>query len=744
MAKGKITLQAAILAGVAGFAISGTGSSAWAQDRVSPAADQRDAGQIDDIIVTANKREQSLRDIAASVSALSEAQLAKQGIDNFERLSLTVPGLTTNTFTKNRATFDIRGVSTYIFGANTQDPVAIYINDAPVTDTYGAAVVPDLRLFDVSRVEVLRGPQGTLYGSGALAGVVRIVTNKPQMNEYGVAGRVDIGVTKGGALRQRYDAMVNIPLATDTLALRAVAYYRDEEGYVRNLNLGTKNNAKDWGVRAALLWTPEPDTNVKLESFYQQSKPEDSDGWDPKYGRYVKSSYLAEPRPAKFANVNLVIDHRFSGLFTLSSSSTYMRTDTAYYADGGLIPGLGEFVIRFTPWVSKVFTQEVRAVSDSSGPLSWVAGATYVNRDVNILFDSELVGINAVFGGALGSDTYSISNGLNKISDLGAYFDATYALTDAFKVFGGIRPFKTKMTFGSLNGKTLNFVTGTYDVRNFTNKSSDSGVTWRVGTSYQASPDALVYGSVSTGYRAGQTNPNIGASAINPNDVVIKSGYGSDRTLNYEIGSRVSLADHRLEFSAALYYIDWKDIQLNFRRLSDFAAYIDNSGNAVSKGLEIEATARPSRALQLGGSLTLQDSKIKSIDAASSLRTGVTKGDRLPGSIKNKYSAYVQYNIELAPSFDSFARVSASHVGGSPNFFAKNPGGVANPNFARNESYENVDLLFGVNHAAWSLELYAENLTNNHSYILNAGPVTPNPIVSLRPRTIGARLTFRP
>jgi len=202
-----------------------------------------------DIVVTANRRAESVQRVPSAVTAISGDELEARGADSFEGFARSVPGLTLNQTTKNRATFSIRGIATNTNGlANTQDPVAVYINDTPVTDTYAAAAQPDLRLFDVERIEVLRGPQGTLFGSGSLGGTVRIITKKPDATKFEAAGRVDLGVSEGGGLRQRYDAMVNVPIAEDRLGLRVVGYYRDEEGWVRNTMLGTRNDTIDWAA----------------------------------------------------------------------------------------------------------------------------------------------------------------------------------------------------------------------------------------------------------------------------------------------------------------------------------------------------------------------------------------------------------------------------------------------------------------------------------------------------------------
>ncbi|MGV3480369.1 MAG: TonB-dependent receptor, partial [Sphingobium sp.] len=295
-----------------------------AQAQAQPQAEQA-AAEGNEIVVTANRREETVQDVPSAVTAISEKEIQARGMDSFEGFARSVPGLTMNQGVKNRASFNIRGVATSLTGGNTQDPVAVYINETPVSDTFGAIVQPDLRLFDVERIEVLRGPQGTLFGSGSLGGTVRIITNKPDATAFEAAGRIDLGVTKGGAFRQRYDAMVNVPLVTDTLALRVVGYYRDEEGWVRNVRLGTRNDTVDWGGRIALRWTPSDALTVKAEVIHQDSDPEDADAWNPALGKFKRSSAIPEPRRNNLTNYNLALDYSFEDFATLTASTTYQQ-----------------------------------------------------------------------------------------------------------------------------------------------------------------------------------------------------------------------------------------------------------------------------------------------------------------------------------------------------------------------------------------------------------------------------------
>lgn len=709
------------------------------------AQDARPADGAEEIVVTANRREQSLQDVSGSVSALGNAQLERRGIDNFENLTASVPGLTLNQAQKNRGVFNIRGIATNVNGGNAQDPVSVYINEAPVTDTFGAAVQPDLRLFDVDRVEVLRGPQGTLFGSGSLGGTIRILTRKPDAGRFEAAARVDLGTTRGGGMRQRYDTMLNVPIVADKLAIRAVGYYRDEEGWVRNTTLGTRNDSQDWGGRVALLWTPDADTSVRAEVIHQDSDPQDGDGWNPALGKFTSGSSVPEGRPANFTTYNLTLEHGIEGVANLISSTSYQKSRTGVFQDLGDALGVGISVIAGSaPWDSEFFTQEVRAVSNTSSPFQWVAGLFYIDRKSRVDFTILTPGISALLGVPVADDAFFVSDLMSSSKELAVYGDASYDLTDKLKISAGVRGFKTRVRYSEPDRRVFNFVTGSFDSSSFINKGRDSSLTWRAALSYKPDDDMLLYASVSKGFRIGQVNPNRGASAIDPSDVVIPEAYKPDFTLNYEVGIKSTMLDGKLTANLAAFYIDWSDIQVDAVRVSDFRSFIANAGKAHSMGLELDINVKPVAGLDLGLAATVQESKIDEIDALASFQSGVVKGDRLPGAIRFKISGSAQYGWDISPGWQAYLRVDAQHVGSSPNRFSNIAGaGIPSPFLAMNEAYENMNLSLGLLKGGWEFVAYVENLTDDGSFIINQGGFIPNSVNTLRPRTIGGRISFK-
>lgn len=732
------TVRILLLGGVGLTAIAGS-----AQAQVSPASPKESSSpDANEIIVTANRRAEAVQDVPAAVTAISQREIEARGIDSFEGFARSVPGLTMNQTTKNRAAFNIRGIATNVTGGNTQDPVSVYVNDMPVTDTFGAIVQPDLRLFDVQRIEVLRGPQGTLFGSGSLGGTIRIITNKPDASKFEAAGRVDLGATEhGGGMRQRYDAMINVPLIEDRLALRVVGYYRNEDGWVKNITLGTRNDTIDWGGRASLLWTPTDSLSVKAEVFHQKSDPDDGDGWNPTLGKFRKASSIAEGRPLNLTNYNLDMDYNIDGFATLTSSTSYQKTHTAYQVDLGPLLGAGtpSFIINTNSWDTRFFVQEVRMVSNTKSRLQWVLGGFYINRKLSVPnYLISAPGLNAMFGGLIGSDLYFQTDITTKSTELAGYADGTYEVIDGLKVRGGIRVFHTTAGYTEKNRVTLNFGTFAYDPPlSFANGGKGTNTTWRAGLSYEPTRDLLFYANVSKGFRVGQVNANFGPSAVNPNDYVIPEGYKPDSTINYEIGAKTSFLGGDVTLNLTGFYIDWKDIQIDGTRISDFRSFIANAGSASVKGVEAEITARPARGFNLYTTITVQDGKIDSVP--TNIIVPAAKGDRLPGLARWKLSGGFEYRWDIGADKQAYVRLDGQFTDQSPNAFAN---GGLNPLYAIDSEYSTVDASIGVDTAWGNVAVYGENLTDNDAFILK-NLTSPNAYTTLRPRTFGIRVTYR-
>jgi iron complex outermembrane recepter protein len=727
--------------------------------RTGPAT--QSAAPLEEIMVTAEKREQRLMDVPLSITALTNADLERQGIDNMEDFARQIVGTTYVTQSANNGKFTIRGINTSPFRGSQQAPVAIYYDDLPIQLVTNSNVRPDMRLYDVERVEILRGPQGTGFGSGALAGAVRVITKKADLESFSAQTGVDFGSTPSrDSFRQRYNAMVNVPIVKDELALRLVGYYRDDEGYVDNVGYWDSNGALDknvdstvdYGGRASLRWVPNDMFTGTLTYLYQKSDPDDAPVTNPEYGKYVKYSYYPTPRQAEMSIINATLEWQFERS-TLTSSSTYSDTtgtEWASYEDQtGSIPS-GKYRPNFTDFVS----EEARLVSNGGSRFDWIAGVFLLDTDTKTT-DMDFVdqgyvdslNITGITDGDLGTRV-SYAN----IKESAAFGELSWHLSDTVTVTGGLRYTQYEQSVGSDGGDTAltalrNAVAAggntevIFTVRGpaVDYKLSDSKWTSKWNISYRPDDDHTYYALASQGYRMGHGNANAGdVSDVDPTDLVIPGASTSDTLWNYELGAKTRWLDGKLQTNLALYYITWDDMQVQVRRLSDLANAFLNVGKSVSKGIELELQARPTDALDLGFNLTLQNAEVVSLTEEEAAQTGAYEGHPLP-SPKTQVSGFAQYTASLANGHELYFRADAQHLEGFWNGFKYQPGkpGVLDPRIAMSDAYENVNASVGWLTDNWRLSAYVENLTDNDDIVGQRDTASHNQVIRLRPRTYG-------
>lgn len=729
-------------------------------------ASARSASTLEEIIVTAQKREERLMDVPLSITALTNADLERQGIDNMEDFARQVPGTIYVSQSANNGKFTIRGINTSPFRGSQQAPVAIYYDDLPIQLVTNSNVRPDLRLYDVERVEVLRGPQGTAFGSGALAGAVRIITNKADLSAFDASTGVDFGSTPSrSSLRQRYNAMVNAPLVQDKLALRLVGYYRNDEGYVDNVgywdsNGGTDKNVDstvDYGGRASLRWVPNDLFSATLTYLYQNSNPDDAPVTNPDYGEYTKYSYYPTPREAEVSIINANLEWQFAraALTSSTTSSDTTGTEWASYEDQrGSVPS-GKYRPNFTDFVS----EELKLVSTTDSRVDWVVGIFLLDADtktVDMDFADQgfidSLNITGVVDGDLGT-RINYAN----VKESAGFGELNFHLTDKITLTGGLRYTKYNQSVGSDGGETaLNslrdaVIAGGNTAVVFSPqgpavdyKLSDSQWTSKWSISFQPDDDHTYYALASQGYRMGHGNANAGSvSQIDPDDLVIPGATTSDSLWNYEIGAKTRWLEGRLQANAALYYISWDDMQVQVRRLSDLASAFINIGKSESKGIELELQARPTDALDLGLNLTLQNAEVVSLTAEEAAQTGAYEGHPLP-SPKSQIAVFAQYTASLSNGHEMYFRTDAQHLDGFWNGFKYQPGhpGDLDPRVNKSDAYENVNASMGWITDNWRLSLYVENLTDNDDIVGRRDTASHNQVIRLRPRTFGIRIMY--
>lgn len=746
---------------------------AWAQDipvaddQVEPAAD---AGG--DIIVTATRRAERLQDVPLSITAFTQAELTEKGIVGYEGLARETPGIVLNKPTANFNNFTARGIATNGYNANLQSSVAIYIDELPVS-TIGNTTVVDPNLFDIERVEFLRGPQGTLFGSGSLSGAMRILTKSPDLNRFDTAALVDIGLTGSDSLRQRYNLMVNVPLVGDKLALRVVGFYRDEEGYLDNVGTGVRNSNTliDYGGRAILLFSPNDRLSIRLLGSYENSNPKDSSLTSPSLGRNKRVSDQPDRFTGKQTILNATIDYEFD-FARLTSSSTYSDFDQRFYVDlagtfpAGSFPGAPIAFGLDADAFDKVFVQETRLASSLGGPFEFVVGGFYLNRrrDVDFLYRSNpqflaqrgLTGLPDQYFQK--QFTYSISE------EIAGFGELTYRFSNRFWLTGGLRYGRVSAqafteaggylaTSNGLNyytyalfGIPTNFNTFTPYAAAAGVKATGSKPSWKASATFKPSDALTTYATFSTGFRAPIVNAFAGRPSLtNPNDIIIPDGASSDDLKSYEIGAKARFLDGRVSVNFAAYLIDWSNIQAQANRVSDSVQFATNIGAARSKGFEVEMGVSPGSGFFIGLNAAYNDSKITRLSASEAAISGAVLGHRLSAP-RLQGALSVTNNFDLGSSGTTGTiSASAQYVGSYNSSFPNTPG---NPNlrlstFGETDDYVNVNVSFGIKRGDLGAQLYVENLFDDHSITyIHPEAFLVSRFGTMRPRTVGLRLSY--
>lgn len=765
-------MRARLLASACAVALFNVPAVAQAQDAGSVGQGaETPSEQEQDIVVTATRREERIQDVPISVTAFQQEELTEKGIVGFEGIARETPGVVLNRPTQNFNNFTARGIATNGYNANLQSSVAVYIDELPIS-TIGNTTVVDPNLFDVERVEFLRGPQGTLFGSGSLSGAMRILTKSPDLDEFDASALVDLGLTGSDSFRQRYNLMVNVPVVTDKLAVRAVGFYRNEEGYLDNVGTGVHNSNTliDWGGRAIVLWKPTDRLSIRLLGSYEDSDPKDSSLTSPSLGREKRTSDQPDRFTGKQTILNATIEYEFD-FAKLTSSSTYSDFDQRFWVDlagtfpPGSFPGAPIAFGLDANAYDKVFVQESRLASTLDGPLQFVVGGFYLHRrrDVDYLYRSSLAFLQA--RGLTGlPDQYYQKQYTHQISEeLAGFGELTYRFSDKFWLTGGMRYGRVSAqgfteaggylatAFGfnyfdyALSGIPVNFDTFTPYAEVEGVKATGSKPSWKASASFKPSEQLTTYATFSTGFRAPIVNAFAGRpSLVDPTDIIIPYGASSDDLKSYEIGAKARFLNGLVSINAAAYLIDWSNIQAQANRVSDSVQFATNIGAARSKGFEVEMGVVPARDVFIGLNAAYNDSKITELSPTEAAISGAVLGHRLSAP-RLQGAIYLSYGFDLGNDAKANFAVNAQYVGSYNSSFPNTPGRPDVPlsTFGETDEYVNTNLSFGVKRRDWSAQLYVENVFDDHSVVyIHPEAFLVSRFGTLRPRTVGIRLGY--
>ena len=704
----------------------------------------KDQDQLAEVIVTAQKRSESLLKVAAPVTALQSADLARQGDVRLADYAATVPGLNLISSQPGQTVVIMRGITTG-FGAAIAATTATYIDDSPygsaTANALGSFTTIDLDPATLERVEVLRGPQGTLYGASAMGGLIKYVTTPPSLTEYGGRVELDGSSVDGGGQGYGVRAMWTGPLVMDKLGVTISAFDRRDPGYIDDphRNMKNVNSSRVDGGRLAVLWQPTDQFSAQLSVLVQDSATRGTSDVDlnsnltPIYGKYQQVRYGDENWDLDSTHYSLRANYDF-GWAALTSITSY-QTQTAKWTI--------DFSNRFGPLLSGIigvpnlgvfdnvslddhkFTQEIRLASPDSDKFEWLGGLFFTHErsvqpeEFQNPF-STLTGLTVPVAGGIFTDPNHDS-----YKEYAGYADLTYHLTSKFKILAGLRftsdsesnvtPFS-----GLLNGPPAVAIANT----------SSQTVTYLVSPSYSFDDRNMIYGRVASGFRpggpTGLTTTSVYAGA--------PATYGPDTLTNYEVGYKAGFPQQRMTIDVSGFDIEWKKIQV----LSEIGGFLitGNGANARSAGAELAWTWKPIAGLS-GSANAAYTHAYLTTDAPG---IGGKSGDNLPDVPKFSANLAVDYDFPVTTLVNGFVGGNFQYQGAR---FADFVSGVP-ATFVRTAmpAYNTVNLRAGLSHGGLTFVTYIKNVGNSYglsrisSEVLD-GFSPPLAAAVIQPRTVG-------
>ncbi len=676
----RLALQTATLALCAGIALPAQAQTQTGQSATSPASNN-------DIVVTALRRDTTIQTTPMAITALTGETLTDAGVTNITDYAKFVPGLNITDSGPGQRRVSLRGVR-----ASGEATVGVYYDDVPITGSVGvssdaAGRTADLTLFDVDRIEVLRGPQGTLYGASSMGGAIRVIYNKPTMDYEGkVEGQAQ--TTKGGGFGYFVNAMVNVPLVQDVLAARAILYRRDFDGYIDNTYLN-KKNVNDYaatGGRLMLRFTPTSNFTLDLSGMYEKTDAVSST-WNPEVGTYKSAAQVILPYTdtSQLYSANAVWDlgpvaitsitgyqHRKSAYAAddsyyiasyrnASDCASYVNSDGSACSSGQLsdyydyIDSLGPAAIYY-PGSTKDFTQELRVSSQGDSALEWTVGGFYQHRNNTVTSEDALA--DADTGQIIFPNELIYRRHIyDKLRQFAVFGEGTWHPIDTVSLTAGIRYFDYKKTVSGYTDIAWELIGASASSLTSVDSSED-GSLLKFNASWQPNADMMFYATASQGFRPGGANQVIGLSEE-------LTAYKSDSLWNYEVGSKLTLFDRLLTLNLAAYQIDWDNIQVRGRTTNGAFSFMSNAGAARMRGLEAEAFLQPLQGLTINLSGNYVDAKLTKDQVSDVVVAAGRAGDRIPYVPHVSGAASAEYRKPVSDSLDFFVRADVNYVGSS-------------------------------------------------------------------------------
>lgn len=737
---------------------------------------------LEEVIVTATKRSESMQEVGMSITALGDVELERMGANTLLDFAVRVPNLAMAYEADGR--FDssspsIRGV----FGVNT---TGFYFDDTQVN----ASILP--RVMDVERIEVLRGPQGSLYGARSMGGTIRFITKKPSLSESESKIHITGSSVKSGDENYSFDASFSVPVVEDKFALRLTAYYGSNSGIFDREFIPNWIEAGSGAVRQSPGPAFATNENVDDEEFWGGQivgniQISDSLAFVPKV-MYQKIE--ADGLPFADITPDNVVEQRFfdsdepgtdewyiaSGTFNWETSRGDLVSTTSYYdrktdeheEEAGFLHWLFNNVIGIPidPIESTLstvekydsFAHETRFTSSNDGPFQYTVGVFYQDQEFNHHYPRAVqtglaaaidaftefpgLGQNCEFGFCLTDDDLIFTTRtITKTEELAAFGELTYSFNDVWSITAGGRFYDTDISAVSSSD---GFANG--GPSGFEDEQSESDFNPKFLVQANINDSHNIYASAAKGFRTGGINgnvpiglcgPELDELGINPSNATT---FDSDSLWSYELGFKSSIADNRATLNGAVYYIEWSGIQ-QLNRLACGFQFTQNAGAAESQGFELELMAAPTAGLTLSLGVGYTDAEITETGGVA----GVSVGDKIQGVPDWTLTGSLQYQWPLGSSdWEGMFRVDANHYGDS--FSSNNESSAATQRLR--ENWSALNLRVGMVNERYEVILFVDNLSNERANLADSRSIAAEQpgrqrLVVNRPRTIGIEARMR-
>ncbi|MDE2184224.1 MAG: TonB-dependent receptor [Alphaproteobacteria bacterium] len=681
-------VKSRLLSAVLPLAVLIPAAGAWAQQSAAgaPSAASGD-GVVETVVVTATRRSESVQDVGGGLTALTGDDLSQMHASSFADFASTVPSLSYASGGATTNLIAIRGVTS---GTEQKgSAVGIYLDDVPIGSSVQFGIGSDafnFNLFDMDRVEVLDGPQGTLYGADSLGGAIKYITSKPDLTAFAARGEIEGSDTEHGSFNDGLRVMANLPLFGDA-ALRVDAYQQFDSGYAQDPSHGRKDvgSGQDLGGRVSFFAQITPDLDVRLTAMSQSDR---ANGYDvvlkdflthqPVQGPYDQSYALAQPSSKRLDLYSGEVNWNWQWA-TLTSVTSYQNND--FKTDADLSPVYDLFLGTAAPMglpthlTTKKFTQEVRVASPDNKSFEWVVGGFFTRE---ITDETIMLVDGATANGQLppftGNDVNAPDHPIlpffgylpSTYREFAVFGDATYYFSDDFDVTAGVRYSTQHQTYRAQiqtllfpDPFTLNYIPAMGD-----ETSNQSVVTYLFNPRWRVTDDTMVYAKVSSGFRPG--GPNFTGPAT----------FSPDKLWNYELGEKSTLLDGRAVLNFDVYDIEWSDIQTtaNIGGINNLV----NAGNARVQGAETSFSYRILPQLTVDGSASYTDAHLTGLTANEESYLGIYhKNARLPLSPRYNFALGGTYAFDLGGGYRGALNVSDVYVGERNANFDVDPAGLA-------------------------------------------------------------------